>query len=81
MLEVIHAATGGMGVVTLIWALIKHPQVLAVIPRVLAAFLALAVAPFPGERTYRRYKEMAGLPSAEESPAKETPQKKAKRGK
>jgi hypothetical protein len=74
MLEVIHAVTGGGVGMTLIWALIKRPQALATI-------LALLVAPFPGERTYGRYKEMAGLPSTEESPTKETPQKKAKRGK
>lgn len=74
MLEVIHAVTGGGVGMTLIWALIKRPQALATI-------LALLVAPFPGERTYGRYKEMAGLPSTEESPTKETRQKKAKRGK
>jgi hypothetical protein len=60
--------------VTLIWAVIKHPQALA-------AILALVVAPFPGERTYGRYKEMAGLTSTEEAPAQETSRKKVKRGK
>jgi hypothetical protein len=81
MLEIIHAATGGGLGIALTWALIKRPQVLTAIPQVIAAILALIVAPFPGERTYGRYKEMAGLPSTGESPAKKTPQKKAKRKK
>lgn len=74
MLEIINAATGGGVGVALIWALIKRPQALATI-------LALVVAPFPGERTYGRYKEMAGLSSTEEDPTKGTPRKKTKRGK
>jgi hypothetical protein len=73
MLEIIHAATGGGVGVTLIWALIKHPQALA-------AILALVVAPFPGKRTYGRYKEMVTLLSAGEAPAKETSRKKSKHG-
>lgn len=74
MLEVIHAATGGGVGLTLLWALIKRPQAFA-------AILALLVAPFPGERIYGRYKELAGLSSNEEPPAKKTPGKKTKRGK
>jgi hypothetical protein len=75
MLEIIQAATGGGVGVAIIWALIKRPQVLA-------AILALVVAPFPGERVYGRYKEMAALLSAGEVPAEKTPApKKEKRGK
>jgi hypothetical protein len=76
MLEIIHTVAGGGVGVTLIWALIRHPQALA-------AILALIVAPFPGERVYGRYKEMSGLGSPEETPTKEVPRKrkKAKRGK
>lgn len=74
MLEIIHAATGGGVGVTLIWAVIKRPQVLA-------AILALIVAPFPGKRTYGRYKEMATLLSAGEAPPQEPQRKKSKRGK
>lgn len=64
MLEIIHTAAGGGVGVTLLWALIKRPQALA-------AILALIVAPFPGERVYCRYKELAGLGAPEESPTKE----------
>lgn len=80
MLELIHAAAGGGAGIALIWALIKRPQALAAIPQALAAILALVVAPFPGKRTYGRYKEMATLLSTGEAPTEETPRKKSKHG-
>ncbi|HEX2923056.1 MAG TPA: hypothetical protein VHS28_03400 [Chloroflexota bacterium] len=79
MLELIHAVAGGGVGAALIWAVTKNPKVFTAIVQALAAILALLVAPFPGERLYGRYKELAVLSPKDDPSAKKAPRKKTKR--